>query len=64
MKWKELIAPHVNEEDTDHDVYMRIADTADEEGCHHAAGVLRDIANEEMTHHHLLAEMLHVDNPQ
>lgn len=58
MHWKEMLQPHVDEEHRDHDAYRIIADQAEADGCHHEAGILRDIANEEETHHHLIAEMM------
>lgn len=59
MKWKEMIQPHLSDESKDHDAYMAIAEQAEEEGCCHVAGVLRDIAHEEEMHHHLLEQMMH-----
>lgn len=54
-----MLMPHLDEEAHDHEGYMRIAEVAEEEGCCHEAGVLRDIAHEEKTHHKLLEELMH-----
>lgn len=59
MKWKEMLQPHLMAEEQDHDNYEQIAKAAEEEGCCHEAGVLRDIAHEEHIHRHLLEEMVH-----
>lgn len=58
MHWKEMLQPHIDEEHRDHEVYRLIAEQAEADGCYHEAGILRDIANEEETHHHLVAEMV------
>lgn len=58
MTWKEILEPHIDEEGHDWETYREIADMAEADGCHCEAGVLRDIANEEETHHKLIAEIL------
>lgn len=58
MTWKEMLHGHLVAESADHDEYMKIADEAEAAGCHHEAGVLRDIADEEHMHHKLLHEIV------
>lgn len=58
MNWKDQLHQHLTEEQRDHDAYIQLADMAEEEGCCHEAGVLRDIAHEENTHHKLIAELM------
>ena len=58
MSWKDLLHQHISEESQDRDMYLELAKQAEAEGCCHQAGVLRDIAHEEHTHHKLLSEML------
>lgn len=58
MSWKDRLHEHMSEEHRDHDEYMKLAEEAEEEGCCHEAGVLRDIAHEESIHKRLLTEML------
>ena len=59
MSWKEMLESCLAEEAEGMEKYLAIAEMAKKDGCHWAAGVLRDIANEEETHHKLLADMLH-----
>lgn len=56
--WKEKLAAKLEEEGHDHDEYMDLAEEAEKEGCHHEAGVLRDMAREEKMHHRLIKEMM------
>ena len=62
MKWKEMLHSKLAEEGADHDAYLKIAELAEAEHCCHEAGVLRDIAHDEKTHHHLIKEMMGEDN--
>lgn len=57
-EWQSKLMGHMAEEANDQHDYMAIADMADEDGCCHEAGVLRDIAHDEETHRHLIKEML------
>lgn len=57
MNWKEMLHEHIAEEAHGYQEYMDLAKMAEEEGCCHEAGVLRDIAHEEQIHHRLLSEM-------
>lgn len=56
--WKEKLAAKLEEERHGHDEYMDLAEEAEKEGCHHEAGVLRDMAREEKMHHRLIKEMM------
>lgn len=58
MSWREKLHEHLTEEHNDHDEYMKMAEEAEQDGCCVEAGVLRDIAREELTHRKLLGEML------
>lgn len=56
--WKEKLAAKLEEESHGCDEYMALAEEAEKEGCHHEAGVLRDMAREEKMHHRLIKEMM------
>lgn len=58
MSWNEEMHKHMLEENNGYDEYMRLAEMAEADGHHDKAGVLRDIAHEEKTHHELLYEMM------
>ena len=58
MEWKTMLHEHLAAEGKDHDAYMKLAEMAEADGCCHEAGVLRDIAHEEHTHHRLIREMM------
>lgn len=57
MNWNEKLHEHIMEEEHGYEEYMTLAKMAEEEGCHDAACILKDIAHEEMTHEKLLREM-------
>lgn len=58
MSWKDKLSMHLQDEENGHNAYMELANEAEKEGFCHEAGVLRDIAREEHTHHELLREMM------
>lgn len=58
-EWMEQLKAHYTEEAKDHEEYMRIADMAEHEGDCCEAGIIRDIAHEEMIHRKLIGEMMH-----
>ena len=58
MKWMDMLREHLAGEGKDHDAYMKLAEMAEKDGCFCEAGVLRDIAREEHTHHKLIKEMM------
>ncbi len=53
-----MIRESRDDEQSDIDKYERMAVLAENEGCIKAAGVLRDIRHDEMTHRELLGNML------
>ena len=57
-EWMTTLHKHLDGEGKDHDEYMKLAEMAEADGCFCEAGVLRDIAHEEHTHHKLIMEML------
>jgi rubrerythrin len=53
-----FIEASIKEEAEDKAKYLAWADKAEQAGYHHTAGMLRDIAHEEHTHHEALEHIL------
>ncbi len=54
-----FIEASIKEEADDKAKYHAWADKAEDMGYHHTAGILRDMAHEESTHHEALEHIMH-----
>lgn len=54
---KEQLIKHHEEEVKDYDLYCELRDELRKEGCYHEAGMIHDIAQEELMHARILKEI-------